>query len=118
MKVKEAKFSRYISPCYRAKSGDYQQFFFEKIVEEERKPQPSGYNIYPEKDPCEAVLALSIGQYVTPKGNIKVKHFKEKTYGEVETVHISAKNAEELKKKLHAIIDHYIGSYYDFTNGV
>lgn len=76
------------------------------------------YNLDPKTDPCEAVIALSVGQSITPRGKLEVKHFKERTYGEAQTYRLTAKGAEELRRKLHALVDQHVDSYYDFTNGV
>ena len=90
---------------------------FEGTEPRETAPERTTYNVHPDKDPCEAVIVLSIGQSVTPRGELEVKHFKESKYGTVTTMHVSAKNADDLRKKLYAMVDSMIGSYHDFTNG-
>ena len=75
------------------------------------------YNSRP-TDPLEAVVALSIGQSVTPTGGIKVTHYNETQEGLVDQHHIKAKNVEELRKTLHQLVEDYIGYYVDRINGV
>lgn len=112
MKIKSAKFTRH------RLNKDESFFNYDGWVAQEKKPDGELYNTNPEKNPCEAMISLSIGQSVTPRGEVEVKHFKETRYGTVDTIHVSAKNAEDLREKLHALVDAHIGYYYDFTNGV
>lgn len=113
MKVKEAKFVE-----HRPSSIQPVCYSYDGYTMKEKKPDGKHYNIDSSNDPVEAVIALSIGQSVTPRGEIEVKHFKESKYGAVDTIHVSAANPEELREKLHEMVDAYIGYYHDSVNGV
>lgn len=112
MKVSRAKFTKvYIDRHTSAWRYDGTSLL-------EKEPDADSYNVNAFSDPCEAVIALAIGQSVSPSGELRVRHFRESADGVVEVVHVTSDcGTEELRRKLYSMVDTFITRYHDQVNG-
>lgn len=75
------------------------------------------YNTDPMTQPCQAVIVLAVGQELTAKGEVKVKHVNEEKFGKVETIKITAQDAHDLRMALYRKVNELVDGYIDAVNG-
>ena len=75
------------------------------------------YNVDPTTDPCEAVIAIAVGQSLKHKGKITVKHVNEDGETKVETIHIKEQGAHALRMALYRKVNELVDGYIDAVNG-
>jgi hypothetical protein len=97
--VNEAKFN-----IVKNQFSNDTDYFFKGVELTALRERTNLHNVDARKDVCEAAIKLSIAQHA---GNCN----------DADEIHVTGEGAEDLRKKLHAIVDDYIGYYYDYTNG-
>lgn len=74
-------------------------------------------NTNPITDPCEAVIAVAVGQSLKHKGKITVKHVNEDRETKIEIIHIKEDGAHALRMALYRKVNELVDGYIDAVNG-